>query len=102
MTPGGRRETDQARRALNLTLATVAGLVGCLTLVIIFGALVGGLWLDSRFDTRPFFTLALLIGSVPVTLAAMFLVVRAATSKIKPPAPGGAAKKEEDSEAQSL
>ncbi len=88
MTPGGLRDKDQARRALNLTLATVAGLVGCLTLVIIFGALVGGLWLDSRLDTRPFFTLALLLGSVPVTLAAMFWVVRSATSKIRPPAAG--------------
>ncbi len=96
MTPGGLRETDQARRALNLTLATVAGLVGCLTLVIIFGALVGGLWLDSRFDTRPFFTLALMIGSVPVTLAAMFMVVRKATSKIKPPAPSDRGKETAD------
>ncbi len=96
MTPGGRTETDQARRALNLTLATVAGLVGCLTLVIIFGALVGGLWLDSRFDTRPFFTLALMIGSVPVTLAAMFLVVRGATSRIQPPTAGKIAREEAD------
>jgi len=88
MTPAGRREKNQAGRALNLTLATVAGLVGCLTLVIILGALVGGLWLDSQFDTRPFLTLALMIGSVPVTLGAMFVVVRKATSKMKPPAPG--------------
>lgn len=70
--------------AMNLTLASIAGQVGCLTLVIIFVALFGGLWLDRYFDTKPLFTVVLLIGSVPVTLFLMFLVVRAATSRIKP------------------
>lgn len=68
---------------LNLTLAGVAGQVGCLTLVIILGAVLGGLWLDSHFQTRPLFTLVLLIASIPVSLVSMFYVVRLATSKIK-------------------
>ncbi len=75
---------DRTQYAFNLTLAAVAGQVGCLTLVIIFVALFGGLWLDSRLDTRPIFTLILLLGSVPVTLILMFWVVRKATSHIKP------------------
>ncbi len=79
-------ERERVRYAFNLTLAAVAGQVGCLTLVIIFIALFGGLWLDSRFQTRPTFTIILLLGSVPVTLILMFLVVRQATSRIKPPA----------------
>jgi len=75
---------DRFQYAMNLTLASIAGQVGCLTLVIIFVALFAGLWLDSYLDTKPLFTIVLLIGSVPVTLFLMFRVVRAATSRIKP------------------
>lgn len=75
---------DRFQYAMNLTLASIAGQVGCLTLVIIFVALFAGLWLDRYFDTRPLFTIVLLIGSVPVTLFLMFRVVKAATGRIKP------------------
>ena len=69
---------------LNLTLAGIAGQVGCLTLIIVLGAVLGGLWLDANFQTRPLFTFILLIASIPISLVAMFFVVRLATSKIKP------------------
>ncbi len=79
---------DQGKKGLqyafNLTLASAAGQVGCLTLVIIFVALFAGLWLDKQFDSKPLFTIGLLVGSVPVTLFAMFRVVKAATDRIKP------------------
>ena len=77
--------SDQKRSqyAFNLTLAAVAGQVGCLTLVIILVALFGGLWLDSRFGSRPLFTIGLTIASVPVTLVLMFLIVRADTSRLQ-------------------
>jgi hypothetical protein len=65
-------------------MAGVAGSVGCLTVLIIFAALLGGLWLDSQLQTRPLFTILFLIGSVPVTLVAMFWVVRQATARIRP------------------
>jgi hypothetical protein len=57
--------------------------VGCLTLIIVLAALFGGLWLDSYFNTRPMFTVGLMVASVPVTLVAMFWVVRAATSRMQ-------------------
>lgn len=75
---------DRFQYAMNLTLASIAGQVGCLTLVIIFVALFAGLWLDQYFASKPLFTIVLLIGSVPVTLFLMFRVVKAATSRIKP------------------
>lgn len=75
---------DRFQYAMNLTLASIAGQVGCLTLVIIFVALFTGLWLDQYFASKPLFTIVLLIGSVPVTLFLMFRVVKAATSRIKP------------------
>ena len=76
-------ERKRAQSALNLTLAAVAGQVGCLTSLIVLAALFGGLWLDNRFNSLPMFTIGLIIASVPVTLAAMIWVVRAATSRIK-------------------
>jgi hypothetical protein len=72
------------RRVFNLTLASVTGQVGCLTIIIILASLFGGLWLDNRFHaTRHMFTLGLMIISIPITLVVMFWVVRTATSKMK-------------------
>jgi MFS-type transporter involved in bile tolerance (Atg22 family) len=73
---------------LNLTLAGAAGQVGCVTLVIIIVAILGGMWLDARFQTRPVFMFVLLIASIPVSLVAMLYIVRLFTSKIKSGPPG--------------
>lgn len=76
-----------AQRAYNLTVAAVAGQVGCLTLIVVLAALFFGLWLDAQLDSRPLATVILLIASVPVTLVLMFWVVRRAVARIKPTAP---------------
>lgn len=68
-------DTAQNQQALLMALLGVVGQVGCLTLVIILAALVAGLWLDNQFQTRPLFTLVLILASVPVTLFLMFRVV---------------------------
>jgi F0F1-type ATP synthase assembly protein I len=78
------QKKDRFQYAMNLTMASIAGQVGCLTLAIIFLALFTGLWLDRYFVTRPLFTIGFLIGSVPLTLFLMFRVVKAATDRIKP------------------
>lgn len=77
------KKTKPARYAYNLTLAAVAGQVGCITVVFIALALLAGLWLDNQFGTRPLFLVGLLLASVPVTLITMFWVVRQATSRIE-------------------
>lgn len=82
-TSNKKTEKDNSLRTFNLTLAAVAGQVGCLTIIIIFAALFGGLWLDNNFDTRPLFTIALMIISVPITLVIMFWIVRRATSSMQ-------------------
>jgi len=74
---------DSKTKIFNLTLASVAGQVGCLTLLIVIGALFGGLWLDNHFDTKPMYTVGLMIVSIPISLGVMLLVVRVAISKIK-------------------
>lgn len=80
---------------LNLTLAGAAGQVGCVTLVIVLGAVFLGLWLDARFQTRPAFTIGLLLVSIPVSLLIMLYIVRLVTSKIKAGPPPTKASDEE-------
>ena len=74
---------DRKQRVINLTLAGVAGQVGCLTLVIVLGAVFFGLWLDGIFQTRPWFTIGLLMASIPISIIMMVVVARLAVSKIK-------------------
>lgn len=83
MTQQGNQKKD-GRYAWNLTIVGVFGQVGFLTLFIIAVALFGGLWLDRMFDTKPTFTILLLVASVPVSLVLMYKVVMWATSRIKP------------------
>jgi F0F1-type ATP synthase assembly protein I len=95
---GDKSDKKGAQYAFNLTLVAVAGQVGCLTLVIVLVALFGGLWLDNRFGTRPLITVILMVGSVPVTLATMFWVVRKATSRITSYSPEKEESLEEDTQ----
>ncbi|MFA5874529.1 MAG: AtpZ/AtpI family protein [Anaerolineales bacterium] len=71
---------DEFRTAVTMTVVWVAGL----TLVIIFAALFAGLWLDKILDSKPLFTIVLVLVSIPVTLFLTFRVVRAATARIQP------------------
>jgi hypothetical protein len=87
MTAGG-TPPSKAQYALNLGLAGVAGQAGCVTLVIVFAAMLGGIWLDRWLGTKPVFTLLLLIGSVPITIVVMFRMVMAAITRIRPVVPG--------------
>lgn len=61
----------------NLALASMMSQVGCVTVVIILGALLLGLWVDSQFDTKPLFTIVFLLGSIPVSV---YSLVRVALS----------------------
>ena len=80
-----------------MTLAVLAGQVGCLTLLIVMVALFAGLWLDAQFSTKPLYTLVLILASIPVSLVVMLIVARTAISKIKAgPAPAKPVKMEGD------
>lgn len=84
MSPTG-EPTGKNRKDFNqsVVLGAVVGQVGCLTLVFVLAALFGGLWLDNYLDTRPIFTVILMIASVPITLVAMFWIVRKATARLQ-------------------
>ena len=80
-----RKDPSQEPRTpdLPLALAGLLGQVGCVTLIVIFAALGIGLWLDSQFDTRPVFTLVLVLGSVPVTIYLMVRIVLTGMARLQ-------------------
>jgi F0F1-type ATP synthase assembly protein I len=71
-------------KVFNTTLTTVIVQVGCLTPLIILGALFIGLWLDRRFESSPLFTIIFIVGGMPVSIVALFAIVRSATKRLKP------------------
>jgi F0F1-type ATP synthase assembly protein I len=75
----------------NLALAAVAGQAGCSTVVLVFLGLFGGLYLDSKLNTHPIFTVALVLLSIPVGLYAMVRTVLSTTARITLPPTGGTA-----------
>ncbi len=61
---------------LNTQVYTVTFQVGCLTIFIVLAALVGGLWIDNQFATKPLFTIILMVASVPVTMVVLIRLVQ--------------------------
>ncbi len=77
-------QSDNNRQGIsNNFLIALITQVGCLTLVIILLSLLGGLWLDKTFNTRPLFTLLFLLAGTPLSVMAMVYVSRRAVTKIK-------------------
>jgi F0F1-type ATP synthase assembly protein I len=70
------------QRLVNMTVIALVGQVGCLTLIIVLGAVFGGMWIDSRMDTKPFGTIILVAVSVPIAIFVMLKVVRATLRKL--------------------
>jgi len=64
-------------------LIVLVGQVGCLTLVIILASVMAGLWLDGYFHTKPWFTLALLLAGIPLSVLLMLQVARRTLSRLK-------------------
>ncbi len=76
-------QSDDNRQGItNNFLIALITQVGCLTLVIILASLLGGLWLDRTFGTKPLFTLLLLLAGTPLSVVVMVLVSRRAVAKI--------------------
>lgn len=71
------------KNSRNVLLAVMVGQVGFITLLIILAAVLGGLALDRQLGTRPWFTIGLLIASVPVSIVLMILVARKTVARIK-------------------
>jgi F0F1-type ATP synthase assembly protein I len=74
---------QKGRSILTNLLIVLVGQTGCLTLIIILASVVGGLWLDRTFDTKPVFTLALLFAGIPVSVLVMLNVGRKTLARMK-------------------
>ena len=77
-------QPDQKDRStINTILVVMIGQVGCLTLVILSLSVLGGLWLDSHFGTKPILTVVLLLAGIPVSVILMVIVARRTLAKLK-------------------
>jgi hypothetical protein len=70
------------QRLVNLTVVALVGQVGCLTLIIVLAAVFGGMWIDSRMNSKPVGTIILVAVSVPLAIFVMLKVVRATLRKL--------------------
>jgi F0F1-type ATP synthase assembly protein I len=66
---------------------TVGGQVGCVTLIIVFGALFAGIGIDKLFGTKPIFTLILTLGSAPLSLFITYRLAMRAVRSVTPSKP---------------
>jgi len=64
-------------------LIVVIGQVGCLTLLVIMASVLGGLWLDKIFGTKPVITLVLLFAGIPLSVLLMLYASRKSLAQWK-------------------
>ena len=74
---------QKGKGILNTLLIVMVGQVGCLTLIIILASVFGGLWLDKTFNTKPVFTLVLLLAGIPVSVFVMIALARRTLARLK-------------------
>ncbi len=67
----------------NMLIAALVGQIGVLTLIIVLAAGLGGIALDARLGTKPWFTIGLLVASIPISLLVMVTIARKTVTKIK-------------------
>lgn len=79
MTAPERKKTS----TVNTILVVMIGQVGCLTLAVLFLSVLGGLWLDSLFGTKPIITVSLLLAGIPISVVLMIIVARRTLAKLK-------------------
>jgi F0F1-type ATP synthase assembly protein I len=77
---------DRQQIVYGLALVSVVSQVGCVTIVVIIGALLAGLGLDQVLDTRPLFTVVLLLASIPVSLYLLVRIALSTAAQLTPPA----------------
>lgn len=66
----------------NMLIAALLGQIGIITLVIVLAAVLGGLAIDRSLGTQPWFTIGLLVASIPVSLFLMVWIARKTIKRI--------------------
>jgi F0F1-type ATP synthase assembly protein I len=67
----------------NLALAGMVSQIGCITVVIVVGALLAGLTLDAWLGTKPILTVAMLLLSIPVSMYSLIRVALATAAQFQ-------------------
>jgi F0F1-type ATP synthase assembly protein I len=76
---------NEQRKVINTVLTVMVGQVGCLTLAVILVTLLGGLWLDNTFGTKPIFTLVLMFAGIPISIVFMLWIARRTIARVTKP-----------------
>jgi F0F1-type ATP synthase assembly protein I len=67
--------------SLNMAVAITVGLGGFIVLAIVMATLAIGLVIDRALDTRPLFTIGLMVLSAPVSIFVMYRVATGIIAK---------------------
>ncbi len=71
------QKSSQDRTPRLLSESQIAGMTaqsGCLVVGVVMIAVVAGIWLDRVLNTRPLITLALVLGSLPLSIYLLFRI----------------------------
>jgi F0F1-type ATP synthase assembly protein I len=79
-----------------LALASTVSQVGCVTVIIIIGALLAGLLLDDLLGTKPILTIGLILVSIPISLFSVVRIALSAARHIQEPSGGDVSTEGED------
>ncbi|MBN1316207.1 MAG: AtpZ/AtpI family protein [Anaerolineales bacterium] len=71
-------------KVVGIALASTVSQVGCVTVVIIIGALLVGLWLDNLMNTKPILTIVFILVSIPVSLFSIVRISLSAAKQLNP------------------
>lgn len=101
MSQANQPSNDPVRQVFGLRTAVLGGEIGCLTLLIVLGAVFGGLWLDRTIGTeKPIITIILVLISAPLALTLTYYRAMQAVKDIqaKPASEGEADSHEKEDE----
>lgn len=73
--------SEHPQYSLSIAVMIVVGLGGVLVLALVMGILLLGIALDRALNTRPLFTIGLMILSAPVSIFVMYRVAMSVISK---------------------
>lgn len=74
---------ERPKSIISLVLIGILVQAGCLTFFLVGIAIILGLWLDARFNTRPLFTIVLVLASVPITMYLLYRVAVTGTMRLQ-------------------
>ena len=85
--PGNNEHKPLQSVSSSMPVIALGGQIGCVTLVLVLVAAVGGIWLDNLLGTKPLFTIILVLGAAPLSLYITYRMAISAINKVNPPAP---------------